>query len=67
MFRLGQLRDALMKALNAGVTITDEASAIEWSGSHPLLVEGHADNIKITCQEDVNLARFYFDEMADTQ
>ena len=67
MFHLGQLRDALMKALNAGVTITDEASAIEWSGSHPLLVEGHADNIKITCQEDVNLARFYFDEMADTQ
>ncbi len=67
MFRLGQLRDALIKALNAGVEITDEASAIEWSGFHPLLVEGHADNIKITRQEDVNLALFYFDKMAETQ
>jgi 2-C-methyl-D-erythritol 4-phosphate cytidylyltransferase len=67
MFRLGELRDALIKALSAGVEITDEASAIEKSGSHPLLVEGHADNIKITSQEDVNLARFYFDKAAETQ
>ncbi|MCK4586278.1 MAG: 2-C-methyl-D-erythritol 4-phosphate cytidylyltransferase [Gammaproteobacteria bacterium] len=67
MFRLGALRDALSKALDAGVEITDEASAIEWAGFHPLLVEGHADNIKITRQEDVNLALFYFDKMAEAQ
>ena len=67
MFRLGALRDALSKALDAGVEITDEASAIEWAGFHPLLVEGHADNIKITRQEDVNLALFYFNKMAETQ
>ncbi len=67
MFRLGALRDALSKALDAGVEITDEASAIEWAGHQPLLVEGHTDNIKITRQEDVNLALFYFDNVAKTQ
>jgi len=67
MFRLGYLRDALSKALNAGAEITDEASAVERQGCQPLLVEGHADNIKITRQEDVNLALFYFDKMAETQ
>ena len=66
MFRLKPLRGALSEALNAGVSITDEASAMEWSGHQPLLVEGHADNIKITRQEDVNLALFYFDKMAET-
>ncbi len=59
MFHLGSLRNALSKALDAGVKITDEASAMEWAGHQPLLVEGHADNIKITRQEDVNLALFY--------
>jgi 2-C-methyl-D-erythritol 4-phosphate cytidylyltransferase len=67
MFRLGSLRDALSEALVAGVKITDDASAMEWVGHQPLLVEGHADNIKITRQEDVNLALFYFDKMAETQ
>ena len=67
MFHLGSLRDALSKALGAGVEVTDEASAVEWAGHKPLLVEGHADNIKITRQEDVNLAVFYFDKMAETQ
>jgi 2-C-methyl-D-erythritol 4-phosphate cytidylyltransferase len=60
MFRLGVLRDALTKALDAGAIITDEASAIEWSGGKPLLIEGHADNIKITCQEDMLLVSMYF-------
>ena len=67
MFRLACLRDALSKALGAGAEITDEASAMEWSGCQPLLVEGHADNIKITRQEDVNLALFYFDNVAKMQ
>ena len=67
MFRLGPLRDALSKALDADVEITDEASAMEGVGCKPLLVEGHADNIKITRQEDVNLALFYFDKMRGSQ
>lgn len=53
MFRLGQLQQALSDALAAGVTITDEASAMEWAGQAPLLVEGRADNIKVTRPEDL--------------
>jgi len=59
MFRLGILRKALEQALEKGVVVTDEASAIEWTGLQPLLVEGHADNIKITRPEDLVLAEFY--------
>jgi 2-C-methyl-D-erythritol 4-phosphate cytidylyltransferase len=66
MFRLGMLRDALSKALAAGVSITDEASAMEWAGHKPLLVEGHGDNIKITCPEDLPLAEFYFSQSGST-
>ncbi|MFC3606403.1 2-C-methyl-D-erythritol 4-phosphate cytidylyltransferase [Stutzerimonas tarimensis] len=54
MFRLGTLHDALAGALEAGATVTDEASAIEWAGGHPRLVEGRADNLKITRPEDLH-------------
>lgn len=58
MFRLGALHDALAQALAAGAAITDEASAMEYVGQAPLLVEGRADNIKVTRPEDLEwLAR----------
>ncbi len=66
MFRLDVLRDALRQALAAGVTITDEASALEWCGQMPLLIEGHGDNIKITRPEDLPLAEFYFSRLRPT-
>ncbi|MTH45364.1 2-C-methyl-D-erythritol 4-phosphate cytidylyltransferase [Intestinirhabdus alba] len=53
------LHDCLRRALNEGATITDEASALEHCGFHPLLVEGRADNIKVTRPEDLALAEFY--------
>ncbi len=53
------LHDCLTRALNEGATITDEASALEYCGSHPQLVEGRADNIKVTRPEDLALAEFY--------
>lgn len=53
------LRDCLARALNEGATITDEASAMEYCGFHPRLVAGRADNIKVTCPEDLALAAFY--------
>jgi 2-C-methyl-D-erythritol 4-phosphate cytidylyltransferase len=53
MFRLGALRDALSGALEANATVTDEASALEWAGHKPRLVEGRADNLKITRPEDL--------------
>ncbi|HEX22235.1 MAG TPA: 2-C-methyl-D-erythritol 4-phosphate cytidylyltransferase [Chromatiales bacterium] len=59
MFRLGPLRDALQQALAANALVTDEASAMERAGQAPLLVEGHADNIKITHPEDLAMADLY--------
>ncbi len=59
MFRLGALHEALSSAINAGVLVTDEASAMERAGLMPRLVEGHSDNIKITRPEDLVLAEFY--------
>jgi 2-C-methyl-D-erythritol 4-phosphate cytidylyltransferase len=53
MFRLGSLREALADALASGVAVTDEASALEWAGYHPRLIEGRADNLKITRPEDL--------------
>lgn len=53
MFRLGALRDALAGALAAGAAITDEASAMEWAGHSPRLIEGRADNLKVTRPEDL--------------
>lgn len=55
MFRLATLRDALSQALAQGVAITDEASAMEWAGFSPKLVEGRSDNLKITRPEDLQL------------
>jgi 2-C-methyl-D-erythritol 4-phosphate cytidylyltransferase len=59
MFRLGLLRDALGRAVESGRMVTDDASAMEIAGFAPLLVEGHADNLKITRPEDLPLAEFY--------
>lgn len=52
MFKAGELRDALSRALAAGVDVTDEASAMEWLGHQPLLINGAARNLKVTWAED---------------
>ncbi len=58
-FRLGLLHRALTQALSNGQLVTDDASAVELSGLRPRMVEGHADNIKITRPEDLPLAEFF--------
>ncbi|MGP8308380.1 2-C-methyl-D-erythritol 4-phosphate cytidylyltransferase [Vibrio sp. YIC-376] len=59
MFKTQQLKRALDAALQQGIAITDEASALEWLGETPALVQGNASNIKITQPEDLALAEFY--------
>ena len=59
MFKVKLLFNALSGALDSGVSITDEASALEWSGTKPELVKGQTSNIKITQPEDLALAAFY--------
>ena len=53
MFRLGLLRPAL---LQAGDSVTDEASAVELLGHAPRLVPGSPENLKLTYPEDFELA-----------
>ena len=59
MFRLGMVYEALRTALARGLLVTDEAAAMEAAGFAPRLVEGRADNLKITQPEDLALAEFY--------
>ncbi len=63
IFRFGLLRTALADALSRGRLVTDEASAVELAGHRPLMVEGHADNIKITQPSDLNLAAFFLSKI----
>ncbi|MDX1606892.1 MAG: 2-C-methyl-D-erythritol 4-phosphate cytidylyltransferase [Candidatus Competibacterales bacterium] len=56
MFRYGLLCRALDRVLAAGLTVTDEAAAVEALGQAPRLVPGRSDNLKITTPEDLALA-----------
>lgn len=58
-FNLYLLLNALRAALQDGVPITDEASAMQHAGYKPKLVECHTDNIKITTAPDLVLAQYY--------
>jgi len=62
LFPFRALQEALTKAMEEGVTITDESSAMEHAGYSPKLVEGHEDNIKITRPDDLRIAELF---MAD--
>ncbi len=63
MFRLETLYHALQSVLNKGELVTDDAQAIERFGLHPVLIEGHPDNIKITHPQDLSLAELYLRQM----
>ena len=54
IFRFELLQRALLAAPNA----TDEASAVEALGISPRICQGRADNLKITTNEDLAMARF---------
>ncbi len=60
LFRHGILKKALKDSSNA----TDEAAAVEHLGFKPIMVLGHGDNIKITTQEDLELAAYYLSREA---
>ncbi len=53
MFRIGALIHAYEQA---GAAVTDEASAMEFTGQQPLLVPGGAQNLKVTYPDDFALA-----------
>jgi 2-C-methyl-D-erythritol 4-phosphate cytidylyltransferase len=59
LFPLTRLSEALARALAAGDVVTDEAAAVERVGGRPRVIAGHADNIKITVDEDMALAELF--------
>jgi len=61
MFRFHILYEALQRVLDANEMVTDEAQAVEKLGYFPILVEGHADNIKITHPQDLILAGLFLE------
>lgn len=67
LFALGQLKNALISARQKGQAVTDEASAVELLGLQPRLIEGAADNIKVTHPADLALADFYLQRQAKEQ
>lgn len=57
MSKIGVLKRAIEKALATDMMITDEASALEFVGEKVTMVQGRADNIKITYPDDLMLAQ----------
>ncbi len=59
VFRYAELKAALSVALEQGLSITDECSAIELAGGSATLVEGSPDNIKVTMRSDLPLVELF--------
>jgi len=64
LFRIDALGEALDLALEEDREVTDEASAMEHAGRRPMLVRGHADNLKITLPADLELAELFLQRQA---
>jgi 2-C-methyl-D-erythritol 4-phosphate cytidylyltransferase len=56
MFRLGQLRRALLEARERGLVVTDESAAMELAGHKVQLVAARCPNPKVTVPADLALA-----------
>jgi 2-C-methyl-D-erythritol 4-phosphate cytidylyltransferase len=64
MFRLDELRRALVQAQGQGQAVTDEASAMEMAGFPVQLIVGPAGNLKVTVPADLPLAAWYIERRA---
>ena len=62
MFRYNVLLESLSTGIEQGLSITDEASAIELAGHQAEVVEAMSVNIKITQPEDLALAEHYLNK-----
>jgi len=67
LFNAELLLQALQKARRSNQVMTDDAAAMEALGYQPLLVEGSSENIKITRQDDLRLARLIWLNQLDKQ
>ena len=67
MYFTEQLSQAIADGLKQNAIITDESSAMEYSGFTSQLVEGSSDNIKITRTDDLALASFIIQQQKEQQ
>lgn len=65
MYHLNVLKKSLESAQEQGLIVTDEASAIAHAGLQSMMVEGHADNIKITLPHDLALASLFLKQQRE--
>jgi len=61
VFQAALFREAFARAVQDGVTASDEAGLIERMGHDVHVVQGSERNIKITRPSDMDLARFYLE------
>lgn len=59
MFKFKILYEAIRQAFLDDITVTDEASAVEYAGYQPCVVEGSVQNIKVTNPGDIAIAEMY--------
>ncbi|MDP0587805.1 MAG: 2-C-methyl-D-erythritol 4-phosphate cytidylyltransferase [Candidatus Endonucleobacter bathymodioli] len=64
MFKWKALTQAMTLSVANGVSITDEASAMEYAGYKPMMIKGYDDNIKVTSREDLALAELYLEQQS---
>jgi len=55
MFKVKDLLKGINQAVDSGFLATDESSLVENMGLTPLVIEGSADNLKLTYKEDIPL------------
>ena len=61
MFEAGLIRAAVEKAVEEGVTLTDDCAAVERLGMKVSLTQGSRENIKITTPLDLFLGEAILD------
>ena len=67
VFHLQPLLNALKQVIDSGQSITDDSQAVELLGYAPVLVEGSAQNLKITSPGDLSLAEKIWLDQRDQQ
>ena len=65
LFPLLALRNALRHCIEEGVSVTDEAMAMERAGHRVYVVEGASSNIKVTVEADLVFADVFLRESED--
>ena len=65
LFPLLPLRDALRRCIEEGVSVTDEAMAMERAGQPVHVVEGASSNIKVTVEADLVFADVFLKDAED--